>query len=48
MKRKLDFKIVTSFADIIFQPIAWIIAPDNMFIIKFMCMFFRKKEKSLL
>lgn len=35
MKRKLDFLIGTSFADIIFQPTAGIIAPDNMFVINF-------------
>lgn len=48
MTKKLDFLIGASFADLIFQPTAGIIAPDNMFVINFMCMLFRKKEKSLL
>lgn len=33
--KKSDFLIRISFVDIIFQPIAGIIAPDNMFVINF-------------
>ena len=35
MTKKLDFLIGASFADLIFQPTAGIIAPDNMLIINF-------------